>query len=115
VAAGDFPDKAGAMLYAKDAGQVLVIAAPDTFTITKAYELILSLPKTAKTWIFVAEATDENEAARTFISLKRAVQEGTGREIYFAASTAEDPAGSLEKMARKLAEQMGLFENLSSL
>jgi len=115
VAAGDFPDKAGAMLYAKDAGQVLVIAAPDTFAITKAYELILSLPKDVKTWLFVAEATDENEAARTFISLKRAVREGTGRELHFAGSAAEDPAGSLEKMARKLVEQTGLLKNLSSL
>ena len=110
VAAGDFPDKTGAMLYAKDAGQALVIAAPDTFAITKAYELILSLPKDVKTWLFVAEAANENEAARTFISLKRAVQEGSGRELYFAGSVAEDPAGSLEKIARKLAEQAGLPE-----
>ena len=112
VAAGDFPDKAGAMLYAKDAGQALVIAAPSPFAITKAYELILSLPKAVKPWLFVAEATDENEAARTFISLKRAVQEGSGRELHFAGSVAENSTDSLEETAKKLIKQMELSAEL---
>jgi len=115
VAAGDFPDKAGAILYAKDAGQALIITAPDTFAVTKAYEFILSLPKAVKAWLFVAGTKNENEAARTFISLKRAVQENSGRMLYFAASAAENAGGTVKEMAQKLAENMGLLEDSDSL